>query len=430
MKIELKATPKQIQFINSREDEVLFGGAAGGGKSMGQMLDALVYAMKYKNSRQLILRRTLPELEKTLIRTANLIYPRGIYTYKAASHVGEFINGSVLEFGYCDSEEDVHRYQSAEYDIIRFDELTHFTEYMYLYLYSRLRGSNGYPKQIKSTTNPGGPGHYFVKSRFVDLGPPNQTLSAPTGTRRFIPALVSDNSFLTEADPEYIKRLQNLPDSERRALLYGEWELFEGRFFTEWNEGLHVVPDFEPPPEWPRYISIDYGLDMFAACFFACEGERVYLYKELYQSGLIISQAAALLLQSIDVAPEVIFAPPDLWNRRQDSGVSAAEIFMKNGAALTRASAARESGWLAVKELLTPMGQPPEPRMRVCQSCRNIIRCMGAIMHSRRNPNDAANDPHELTHAPDALRYFAASRRGNQTVTRDSELERLLCFGI
>ena len=168
--MNIEITQKQKKFIDADADEVLFGGRAGGGKSYAQIIDALIYALKYPGSKQLILRRTFPELDRSLIRTALALYPQSIYRYTATNHIGRFSNGSVLEFGYCDSENDVYKYQSAEYDVIRFDELTHFTKQMYVYLISRLRGVNGYPKQVKSSTNPGGVGHSWVKERFIDIG--------------------------------------------------------------------------------------------------------------------------------------------------------------------------------------------------------------------------------------------------------------------
>ena len=149
--------------------ETLFGGAAGGGKSHGQLLDALRFAVCYPGSRQLMLRRTMPELERSLVPAALRLYPQCIAKYKVSEHRWDFANGSALEFGYCDAESDVTRYQSAEYDVIRFDELTHFTESQFTYLLSRIRGTNGFPKQVKATTNPGGVGHQWVKSRFIDL---------------------------------------------------------------------------------------------------------------------------------------------------------------------------------------------------------------------------------------------------------------------
>ena len=168
MNINLNVTKKQKLFIDAKESEVLFGGAAGGGKSYGQMVDALIFALTHPRSKQLVLRRTFAELDKSLIRTALSLYPKEIYTFNSSSHTGKFKNGSIIDFGYCANENDVYQYQSAEYDVIRFDELTHFTEAQYLYLISRVRGANSYPKQIKSSTNPGGVGHSWVKERFVD----------------------------------------------------------------------------------------------------------------------------------------------------------------------------------------------------------------------------------------------------------------------
>ena len=155
---KISVTPKQRAFMRATESEVLFGGAAGGGKSYGQAADALLFALCYPASKQLILRRTFAELDKSLIRTALAIYPRELFSFNSSTHTGRFTNGSIIDFGYCATENDVYQYQSAEYDVVRFDELTHFTEGQYLYLISRVRGANGYPKQIKSSTNPGGVG--------------------------------------------------------------------------------------------------------------------------------------------------------------------------------------------------------------------------------------------------------------------------------
>ena len=138
MEMKLSLTKRQGAFVAATADEVLFGGAAGGGKSFGQLADAFIYALRYPSSKQLVFRRTFAELEKSLIRTAQALYPAEIYRYNGGNHTGRFLNGSLIDFGYCASESDVFQYQSAEYDVIRFDELTHFTEFQYVYLISRL----------------------------------------------------------------------------------------------------------------------------------------------------------------------------------------------------------------------------------------------------------------------------------------------------
>ena len=204
MNLDLRITEKQNEFINSEAFETLFGGAAGGGKSYGQLIDALLYALKYPKSKQIIFRRTFPDLERSIIRTSLEFYPREIASYNSAKHIWTFQNGSIIDFGYIDNEMDVYQYQSAEYDVIRFDELTHFTEYMYVYMISRCRGANGYPKHIKSSTNPGGVGHAWVKERFIDIGPYNKIHkcrleSGEEITRLFIPSFVTENKFLMES---------------------------------------------------------------------------------------------------------------------------------------------------------------------------------------------------------------------------------------
>lgn len=411
-----ETTVKQRAFIEATAFEVLYGGAAGGGKSHGQLLDAMIYALKYPGSQQLILRRTYGELEKSLIRKSQEIYPRDIYRYNSSKHMGRFKNGSVLDFGYCDSESDVFQYQSAEYDVIRFDELTHFTEYIYTYLISRCRGTNGYPKQIKSSTNPGGVGHTWVKERFIDIGPPNTPHTIKDSDRIFIPAGILDNPVLMQIDPAYRTRLEQLEGDDRRALLDGCWDLMDGRFFAEFKREVHTCIPFEIPAHWRRYRALDYGLDMLA-CYWIAVSDigRAYVYRELYQSGLIASDAAKRILAESPGGEEIhaTYAPPDLWNRHQDTGRSTAEIFAKEGLRLSRANNDRVQGWLDVKEWLriyTDEQERPCADLCIFDTCINLIRTLPSLQYDAHNRNDTAREPHELTHAPDALRYFIAGR--------------------
>ena len=413
--MDIEITEKQEQFINSEAFETLFGGAAGGGKSYGQLVDALLYALKYPKSKQIIFRRTFPDLEKSLIRVSLEFYPREAASYNSSKHIWTFKNGSIIDFGYIDSENDVYQYQSAEYDVIRFDELTHFTEYMYTYMISRCRGANPYPKHIKSSTNPGGVGHSWVKARFIDIGEPNKiheiTLeNGKKSTVIFIPSLVQDNMFLLDNDPDYVSRLELLPEKEKQALLYGDWDIFDGQFFTEFDRKIHVITPFEIPKDWRIYRTRDYGLDMCATYWIAMDYQmNVYVYKELYESDLIVSEAARKINEMTDEKIQIDYAPPDLWNRNKDTGKSTADIFAENKQYLTKADNNRITGWLAVHEWLKPytdeQGQL-NSKLKIFSNCVNLIRTLPAVQHDEKNPNDVAVEPHELTHAPDALRYF------------------------
>ena len=408
--MEIKITDKQEKFISATATEVLFGGAAGGGKSYGQLVDALLYALKYPKSKQLILRRTFAELEKSLIRVSLSLFPREIYTYNSTCHVGKFKNGSILDFGYCATENDVFQYQSAEYDTVRFDELTHFTEFQYLYLISRVRGANSNPKQIKSSTNPGGIGHMWVKSRFVDPSPPNTVFTAEDGSRRvFIPSKIDDNLFLTKSDPDYKKRLLSLPESQKKALLYGDWNIFEGQYFSEFDYEKHTCAPFPIPKEWRKYRTIDYGLDRLACLWIAIDSDRnAYVYRELCESNLMISDASKKIIDATPASESIYatLAPPDLWSRSQESGRSKALIFSENGLYFTRTSNDRETGWLSVKELLKSDCEG-HTRLKIFRNCTEIIRCLPMLQIDTQRPTDTSNEPHEITHAPDALRGFA-----------------------
>lgn len=409
MELSLAVTKKQKAFIDAPEDEVLFGGAAGGGKSYGQMVDALIFALKYPRSKQLILRRTFAELDKSLIRTSLSLYPREIYTFNSSTHTGKFKNGSCIDFGYCAAENDVYQYQSAEYDVIRFDELTHFTENQYVYLISRVRGANSYPKQIKSTTNPGGIGHSWVKARFVDAVPHGERfVGEDKMTRIFLPALLSDNRFLSEADPKYRERLLALPERERKALLFGDWNIFEGQYFSEFRKDRHVCTPFEIPKSWRKYRTVDYGLDRLACLWIAVAPDGVsYVYREFCKSNLTISEAARAICERTPPSEDIYatLAPPDLWSRSQETGKSKASIFSEFGINFTKTSNDRECGWLAVKELLLLSGG--RARLQIFSSCTEIIKCLPALSVDKLRPTDCATEPHEITHAPDALRGFA-----------------------
>ncbi len=415
-KVSLKVTKKQAFFINTDADEVLYGGAAGGGKSYGQVVDAFLYALKYAGSKQLLLRSSFPALERSLILTALHVIPKALYTYKSAKHKLILRNGSLIEFGFLANDTDVTMYQSAEYDVIRFDELTHFSSYQYIYMMSRLRGANSFPKQIKSTTNPGSRGHSWVKERFIDPAPPETLFGAET-TRIFIPARVEENKFLMEKDAGYIKRLKALPENEKKALLYGDWDIFEGQFFGEFDRQKHVCTASEMPTYYKRFRSLDYGLDRTACHWYMVDREgNLTIYREFCQSGLTLSEAAREIVRLTPKEEEIAYtvASPDLWNRRQDTGRSGVEIMAAEGlVGLVRADNRRVAGWRVLREYLR------REKIHFASHCTEIIRTLPALLYDRHVPEDASDSPHEITHAPESVRYGVMSRPPLVTIKKE-----------
>ena len=432
--------PKQELFFDARERYICYGGARGGGKSWCVRHKAALMALRYAGIRILILRRTLVELRENHIRPMRAML-RGIAQYKATDKTFEFGNGSLILFGYCDSEQDVDQYQGQEYDVVFLDEATHFTEYQYQTLTACVRGANGFPKRMYLTCNPGGPGHAWVKRLFIER---NFRGDERPEDYVFIPAKVTDNKVLMERDPEYVRALDNLPPGKREAWRDGNWDVFVGQYFTEWDRGAHVIDAFQPPEWWRWYITMDYGLDMLAALLIGVDDTgEAYVVGEVYEgrdlgitpdgkehNGLIVSEAAKAVKEL--AAGHIItayLAPPDLWSRRQETGKSVADIFAEHGVYLTRTSNNRVDGWMAVKEWLMVReceDGARRPRLRFFPNCRNIIRTLPLLQYDERKANDVAITPHEITHAPDALRGFCVYWTVNGYEPADAPRQKLI----
>jgi len=401
---------KQRMFLLCRAKYIAYGGARGGGKSWALRHKAALMCLRYGGFRALLLRRTYPELRENHILPL-LSRLRGVAKYSETQKAFSFPNGSRLMFGYCDREADVLQYQGQEYDSIFMDEATHFSEYQFSVLTASLRGVNDFPKRFYLSCNPGGVGHAWVKRLFIEG---DYRGGEVPGEYAFIPAKVHDNAALVESDPGYVARLQALPAKLRAAWLEGDWDALAGRFFPEFSRETHVVAPFSIPGGWAKYFAMDYGLDMLAGLWAAVDpAGRAVVYRELSESGLIISEAAKRIkvLTAEDVG--LFIAPPDLWSRRQETGRSAAEIFAENGLYLTGSNNARIHGWMDLKEWLKPVSSydgAAAPGITVFSTCRELIRSLTNILHSDKDPMDAAIQPHELTHHADALRYFVSAR--------------------
>lgn len=411
--------PKQQLFMEAKQRYVAYGGARGGGKTHVLIRNADVLALKYPGIKILILRRTYPELESTIIQPMIRLInsatidgrPAGdqIASYHSTMHQYFFCNGSTIKFGHLQSKNSIEEYQGQEYDVIFMDEATHFTEYEFRTLGACLRGVNKFPKQMYLTCNPGGVGHQWVKRLFVTR---EYEGAEKAKDYLFIPATVEDNPALMESSPDYINMLDALPDDIRAAHRYGDWDAMAGQFFGEFKRETHVFEPFVIPKEWPKYRVFDYGLDMFACYWIAIDFDsRMWVYREYCESGLIVSEAAigARTLTPNDEFIQYTVAPPDMWSTQKDTGRTMAEIFTQNGLGLVKASNSRVQGWLWMKEMLK-VRSDGKPGLMISADCQRLIRDLPALQHDEKNPSDCAKEPHDITHSPDAIRYFCTFR--------------------
>jgi len=412
------ANDKQLLFFNADARHIAYGGARGGGKSYAMRIKFVMLAIKYDNLKILLLRRTLPELrENHVLPLQSLLYDYA--QYKDSEKAFLFPNGSRIRLGYCDHESDVYQYQGTEWDVIGMEEATHFTESMRDFFITCNRSTRtDFKPRMYYTSNPGNIGHQWFKRLFVDRE--YKSKERPEDYV-FVPAKVYDNTVLMENNPEYVEALENLPEDMKKAHLYGDWNVFAGQYFTEFRKDIHVIEPFNIPPEWKRYISLDYGLDMLACLWFAIDTKgNVFIYKELYEKDLIITEACRRIKEvNGDDNIVVRYAPPDLWNRRQDTGKSAAEIFSTNGVPIIKSRNDRVNGWYAVKEWLKHIKTKDEQtgketvtsKLKMFTTCTNLIRTLPQLQHDEHNTNDVGDKNHELTHCPDALRYYCSMRQ-------------------
>jgi phage terminase large subunit len=400
-----RPSPKQQIFLRARARVVAYGGARGGGKSWALRTKAILLCLRYPGIRILMIRRSYPEIRDNHILPMRQL-TQGAAVYKDGDKSLWWPNKSRIRFGYCDAEADVLQYQGQEYDVILIDEATQLTESQFQALTACVRGVNAFPKRIYLTCNPGGVGHGWVKRLFLDR---DYRPGEEARDYLFVPAKIYDNEVLMKSQPGYLKSLQALPEDMRRAWLEGDWDIYSGQYFTEFRRDLHVIEPFAIPSHWKRYAAMDYGLDMLAALWAALSPDGgMVIYREVYESGLIVS-AAASRIRPYGSETRGVIAPQDLWGRSADTGKSQAESFCGHGVSLSRVSdRGRVDGWLNLAEWLHPEdGVPP---LRIFKSCRHLIRTLPLLQRDEKNPSDCSTEPHEITHAPDALRYLLAGR--------------------
>ena len=429
MKLMLEGFPseRQREFFLSRARHTAYGGARGGGKSWAMRRKFILLALRYPGLNLLLLRRTLPELrENHLIPMQRELY--GFAVYNSAERVFRFPNGSRIKLGYCDTMQDVYQYQGQEYAVIGLEEATHFTEEQMRFLTTCNRTTRkDFSPRMYYTCNPGNVGHAWVKRLFIDRlyvenENPNDYL--------FIPARIYDNKVLLDADPNYIRQLEALPEELRRAHLDGDWDVHAGQYFREFSRDRHVIEPFEIPSWWRRFRSMDWGYnDPCCVLWHAVDGEnRVYTYRELYVRETRAGEVASMVLElSRGESISYTVASPDMWQKRGAvlsgaggfEGETLAELFTSSGLSLTPADNSRVPGWNRVRDFLA-VAPDGRPNWLCFSDCRNLIRQLPALQFDQHNREDAADGD---DHAPEALRYALMSRphAGKQPIIRKAK---------
>ena len=424
----------QEEFLSAGERDVLYGGAAGGGKSFALLADPLRYCHN-PNHRGLLLRRTLDELTE-LIDKSRQLYTKAFpgAKFRESKSTWHFPSGATIWFTYLDRDKDVTRFQGQAFNWIGIDEITQYpTPYVWDYLRSRLRSTDPELQEnlyMRCTANPGGVGGWWVKKMYIEGTPENKAFPAfdidtrktfvwpdghekagqPLFFRKFVPARLTDNPHLM-ADGQYEAMLRSLPDVERKRLLEGDWDVAEGAAFPEFSRTKHVVEPFDLPTNWPRIRAADYGYSAPSCVLWGAIDwdNNIWVYRELYAKHLTAEQLADRILEAeqIDPLPHYTVLDSSCWNKT-GFGPSIAEVMMRQGVRWTPSDRNRIQGKMEIHRRLADDPYTKEPRVRFFSTCQNIVKQVAGIPLSKTNSEDV--DTKAEDHAYDALRYMMMTR--------------------
>lgn len=460
--LDLELHPKQELAFNSEATEILYGGAAGGGKSHLMRVAAVIWCTLIAGLQVYFFRRLRDDLIKNHMEGPNGFramlsgWERCGFVRIIEDEI-RFWNGSKIYLCHCKDEKHRFKYQGAEIHVLIIDELTHFTEVIYRFLRNRVRmvgladrlpaALKGKFPRILCGANPGGLGHQFVKATFIDGAVPLEAYRAVKSEggmiRQYIPARLEDNPSMTEQDPGYEDRLNGLgSEALVKAMRDGDWDIIEGAFFDCFEKRRHVVRPFEIPATWLRFRAGDWGsAKPFAFGWYAVVGDDfltpdkrllprgcLVKYREYYgvktdgegkfkpDVGLKLSaREVGIEVRKLEDGDNIAYGKLDPAAFAHNGGPSIAEMMQADGRGVTfdeadnKRVAARGAmgGWDQVRDRLKG-NEDGLPMLVFFETCVHTIRTLPALQHDEAKPEDL--DTTQEDHAADETRYACMSR--------------------
>lgn len=459
--IDLNLHPKQAVALETEANEVLYGGAAGGGKSHLMRVAAILWCTAIGGLQVYFFRRIRDDLIKN-----HMEGPKGFRSMLApwalcglvriVDDEIRFWNGSKIYLCHCKDEKDIYKYQGAEIHVLVIDELTHFTEAMYRFLRNRVRMVgivlgpewHGLFPRILVGANPGNIGHLFVKATFIEGARPFEVRQMPPdegGMRRqYIPALLEDNPSMSADDPGYEARLHGLGSKTLvEAMRYGNWDVVEGAFFDCWDPKRHVVRPFEVPKHWMRFGSGDWGsAKPFSFGWWAVATDQITVenehghpviiprgclvrYREWYGKltpnvGLKMSndRIGAGIAEREAATEDISYRVLDPACFAEDGGKSIAQqmtdgspdkrkVYFRAADNTRTSRIGAAAGWGQMRSRFVGDGDG-HPMIVTFSTCHDSIRTIPALQHDSTKPEDLDTDGED--HAGDEWRYGCNSR--------------------
>ncbi len=457
--VTFKPYPKQELFLSSEVDEVLFGGARGGGKSAALIIDAALkvrkwhyegtdldmipvadkYSIDYPEYKAIIIRRTFDDIYMNFMPEAEKIYSKLGAVWREKKKAFIFPSGARIHLAYCDNVADVKKYIGGNFHYLGVEELNQFPESWIRDLGGSIRSTNPELKPYKRyTTNPGGVGHVWIKKRFIDRCPPVQGRTvrveehnleyvelfpnAPFedeegNSLQFIPSLVFDNPSLIDNDTRYVAYLNSLDETKREMWLRGNWDVMGGLFFEEFSKFHHVIDarKFSLDKDSGRiYRMVDYGTSNPFACIFMHVDPQGYvtIFDEIYETGLVPSLQAQKMrtmtnkwgLTEDDIYATIVDPSMKIKTHEYMNTLhSSLDIYIDNGIEhIVLGNNDRVQGWSTFREFLR-VPDEGRPYLVFTSNCINCIETIPNLVKSNKNPEDVNTEGDD--HAADAIRY-------------------------